>query len=313
MGFISERKALLALAAVVVVADIAAIFVCFQTRKDRRKSTTAVMISLLLSDLLFGAILLPVRIADTCLSGYRNLHVFLYIYAYLLFLSAFNALFLSFDRYANVIKPLWRRLISTRTIARGLVLTWILPAIISVLPLTWTFLTGYNSSITKIYRYILLALLCFVFLAIISLQIRVLCGLYIYWSTSKKKSALRKTRGNGASLARKECRQRISSTVLFLSLITTSVVTWLPTIAYNIKPFPDLTSVSLFALMTNAMVDPLLIFAFNIKSMMKRLKSKKASARTTQTAKSRTNPAAKNQAIKLEHHSLEQAPLRTKT
>ena len=77
--------------------------------------------------------------------------------------------------------------------------------------------------------------------------------------------------------------------------------------------FPDLTSVSLFALMANAMVDPLLIFAFNIKSMMKRLKSKKASARTSQTAKSRTNPAAKNQAIKLEHHSLEQAPLRTKT
>ena len=239
MGFISEWKALLALAAVVIVADIAAIFVCFQTRKDRRKSTTAVMISLLLSDLLFGAILLPVRIVDTCLKGYRNLPVFLYIYAYLLFLSAFNALFLSFDRYANVIKPLWRRLISTRTITRGLVLTWILPAIISVLPLTWTFLTGYNSSITKIYRYILLALLCFVFLAIISLQIRVLCGLYVYWSTSKKKSALRKTRGNGASQARKECRQRISSTVLFLSLITTSVVTWLPTIAYNIKPFPQ--------------------------------------------------------------------------
>ena len=300
MGVISEWKALLAVAVAGVIANVTGIFVCLKSRRDRRKSTTAIMISLLLSDMLFGAVLIPVRIVEICFNGYGHMPIFFYIYAYLLFLSAFNTLFLSFDRYASVIKPLWRRLIGTRTIVKGLFLAWFSPAVISLLPLTWSYTAGYNSKITKIYSHVLLALLCFILLAVVSLQARVLCGLFMYWSSSKKKDTLRKTKGNGKSQIRRERRQKLNSTVLFLSLITTSVVTWLPTIAYNIKPFPELTKVSLFALMANSIVDPLLIIGFNINSMVKRLRKKQSIPRTTQTTKSRTYPAVKNQTIELD-------------
>ena len=301
MGVISQWKILLAVAVVGVIANVTAIFVCLKSRKDRRKSTTAIMISLLLSDMLFGAVLIPVRIVEICFNGYGHLPIFFYIYAYLLFLSAFNTLFLSFDRYASVIKPLWRRLISTRTIAKGLLLAWLSPAVISLLPLTWSYTAGYNSKITKIYSYVLLALLCIILLTVVSLQMRVLCGLFMYWSSSTRKDTLRKTKGDGKSQMRKERRQRLNSTLLVLSLITTSVVTWLPTIAYNIKPFPELTKVSLFALMANSILDPLLIISFNIKSMMMRLRKKPGTPRTTQTTRSRTYPSVKNQIIELDN------------
>ena len=292
MGLLSEWRALLAVAVVVVIFDLAAIFVCFKTRNDRRKSTTALMISLLISDVLFGAVLIPIRIVHIYLKGGT---AFLYIYAYLLFLSAFNALFLSFDRYACVIRPLWRRLISTRTIAKGLFVTWLSPAFISLLPLTWSYVAGYQSQITKIYSYVLLALLCFMLLAVVLFQLRVLCGLYTYWSSSNKKDPLRKTQGDGKSQNREEYKKRVNSTVLFLCLITTSVITWLPTIIYNISPFPELTNVSLFALMVNAIIDPLLIIGFNTKTMLKRLKKAKEIRRATQTTRSRIQLTVRNQ------------------
>lgn len=285
MGLISEWKALVVVAVIVVGFDLTAILVCLKTRKERRTSTTALMISLLFSDMLFGAILIPVRIVDVYL---QESSIFRYIYAYILFLSAFNALFLSFDRYASVIRPLWRRLISTRKIAKGLLATWLIPALISLLPLTWAYITGYNSEITKIYSHILLAILCLILCSVVLLQVRVLCGLFRYWSTSKKKEPLRRTPGGGQSTVRKDLSRKVNSTVLFLCLIITSVVTWLPTIIYNITPFPELTKVSLFALMINAVVDPLLIIGFNIKSIVKRLKSGEDFQQITQTTRSRT-------------------------
>ena len=275
MQLFSEWRGLLASAVVAVIEDIAATVVCIKTRRDRRKSTTAVMVSLLLSDMLFGAVLIPVRIVEISLNGRGKLSVFYYVYAYVLFLSAFNALFLSFERYASVIRPLWRRLIGTRTIVKGLFLTWLFPAVISLLPLTWSFIAGYDSKVTQIYSYFLLALLCFSTLAVLSLQIRVLCGLFSNWSSSQKKVRLHRAKGN--SVVRNERQQRVKSTVLVLLLIATSIVTWLPTIIYNIKPDAELTGVSLFTLMMNSMVDPLLIVGFHIQSLMKSISKKQPS------------------------------------
>ena len=170
MELLSEWRGLLAFAVVAVIEDVAATVVCIKTQRDRRKSTTAVMISLLLSDMLFGAVLMPVRIVEISLNGRVKLSVFYYVYAYLLFLSAFNALFLSFERYASVIRALWRRLISTGTILKGLFLTWLSPAVISLLPLTWSFIAGYDSKVTQKYSHFLLALLCFNLLAVLNLH-----------------------------------------------------------------------------------------------------------------------------------------------
>lgn len=291
MGLISEWRSLAAVAATVVVINLAAILVCIATRKDRRKSTTVLMVSLLLSDMLFGAILIPVRIIDMFVD---NSDIFKYIYAFILFLSAFNALFLSFDRYASVIRPLWRRLVSTRTIVKGIFVTWLLPAVISLLPLTWSYFIGYNSEATKIYSYTLLGLLCLVLCLVVLFQIRVLCGLFMYWTSSNKKGPLRSYGGGGRSQSRKEHRRKFNSTTLFLCLITTSVVTWLPTIIYNIRPFPELIKVSLFALMVNAVMDPLLILGFNAKAVFNRLRNPRRTPHVTQSTRSRFQLTVRN-------------------
>ena len=288
MGLISEWEFLVAVAVIVVLVDLAAIAVCIKSRHDRRKSTTVVMVSLLASDALFGAVLLPVRVIELC---NRKNAVFPYIYAYLLFLSAFNALYLSFDRYASIMKPLWRRLIGTRTICRGLVITWTIPAVISIMPLSWVYVIGYNSQVTKVYTYILLGLLCLILISIVILQLLVVLGLLRYWSSSKKKMPLRKNQGRRDHPV-KELKRKINSSIFFFSLIATSIVTWLPTIIYNISPFPELSTVSLFTLMGNALIDPLLVISFNTRSLFKKWQLRKRGRQLTQTTRSRVPDAA---------------------
>ena len=262
------------------------ITICIVTKQERRKSTTALMVSLLCSDMLFGAVLIPVRVIDI---WFVKSDVFLYIYAYILFLSAFNALFLSFDRYASVIKPLWRRLVETRTIIKGLLITWVVPGVLSLLPISWTHATGYSSQATNIYRYLLLTLLCAILVSIVILQGLVFVGLVKYWTASKRKNfPLRRSHSGGCNPA-KEFKKKLCTCSLFVCLITTSVVTWLPTIVYNIMPFPHLSTISLFALLVNAVCDPLLIISFNVRSLRRR----RAERRKSQTS-ARTNMLLKN-------------------
>ncbi len=261
MGWMSEWRYLVPISSLVIILNLIAVIITLKSRKERRKSTTALMVSLQASDATFGAIILPVRMIEIWLA-YSE--VFPYVYAYLVLVSALNSFSLSLDRYASVVKPLWRRLISNGTIMKGLLVIWICPLLVSLIPLTWTHVTGYNSLATFIYSYCLVGILIFIMLFIILFQALVMRGLFQYWSKLKKDASMRQSlRGRNSS----EFKQKLNSTMLCSCLIITTVLTWLPTIIYNFIDEASLSKFSLFALMVNSMFDPFLVILFNSKGM----------------------------------------------
>ncbi len=264
MGWLSEWQYLVPISAFVIVMNIVAITVTYKLREERRKSTTVLVISLLLSDAMFGAIVLPSRIIEIWLA---KSDVFPYVYAYVLFVSAFNSFCLALDRYLSVVKPLWRRRISTGTVKKGLVLTWTSPLFLSLLPLSWVYSIGYNSIATIIYAYVLVGILIIIMSCIVVFQSLVMYYLFRYWSSLRKGRLRRSNRGRSQSM---EFKQKLNSSLLCTCLIITTVITWFPTILYNLVPYeiPGLSKVSLFSLMVSSLFDPFLIIIFNSRDLL---------------------------------------------
>eukprot|EP00794_Sanderia_malayensis_P005597 gene5597-6286_t len=268
MSWFSEWQYLAPISAFVTLLNIAAIIVICNTRKDRRKSTTFLMISLLISDASFGAVLMPVRIVEIWMTYHG---VFPYLYAYFIFVSAFNSFCLALDRYASIVKPLWRRRIDDSIVTKGLIVTWSVPLVLSLLPLSWTYSMGYDSNATTVYGNVLVGILMLIVACIVIFQLLLVHGLYRYWLSLRRTNMLRSFRGQ---VQVNDFKVKRNSSLLCSCLIISTVITWLPTIVLNFIDLVLLSKVSLFALMVNSLFDPLLVILCNSKKVLRAFRRK---------------------------------------
>ena len=255
--WVFSSECLVPISILITVLNTGACFLTLKSRPERRKPTTMLLLSMHTSDLLFGAILLPVKLIETLINEDR---IFPYIYCYILFVSVFNAILLATDRYFSSVKPLKRLLVSTRNVTAGLTFAWLCPVLISLLPLTWCFTVGYNSIYTEVYRYILVSLLCCALIVVVSLQASVMWNVFRFWRRRKRHKSLRNSKPN----ANYVWRRKLRATVLIVSLLTSTIITWLPTIILNFHATTSfLVNFSLLSLLVNSLVDPIFIFFYN--------------------------------------------------
>ena len=269
----SDFKFLLPLSLVVVILNGIAIYIVVQTKGERRKSNTFILVSLLVGDILIGAVVIPARIIEI---HFLKSAAFPYIYAYILFIAAFNIALLTWERYTSITKPLWRRKIGNGKMITILVINWTLPAFISLIPLCWEYSKN-RKTITQIYRYVLVVILLSVVATVVVLQALVLRALFVFWKGKKggKNPVLTKTTRSG----RQSFRKKLSSAFLVISVTMSTIVTWLPTIILNFRPdwvTTWVTKLSLYSFFVNSLVDPVLILMFNFNLCLRLLKQRRA-------------------------------------
>lgn len=131
------------------------IIVCLLVYRFRylRTWTNGFIASLAVSDILFGVILVPVHIIDA-MSPANG-----YLIAVVLLVNIANLLSTTFDRYLAVLKPFMYSTFMEKHFRHILVLAWVVPTIVALLPLVWS--ADPNTTIHTVY------LLCVLLLGIL--------------------------------------------------------------------------------------------------------------------------------------------------
>lgn len=116
-----------------VLITVENLLVCFLVYRFRKLRTfmNGFVVSLALSDVLFGAVLLPVSIADQFnpVNGY--------LISFILFANVTNLFAVTLDRYLAVMNALRYSYTMTKHFVKILVVAWILPVPLCLLPLGW--------------------------------------------------------------------------------------------------------------------------------------------------------------------------------
>lgn len=99
--------------------------------KILRTFTNGFVVSLALSDVLFGCLLLPMNIAD------EEHPANLYLVCIILFANVTNLLAVTLDRYLAILHPLVYTYKMTKYFVRILIVTWAIPVPVALLPLAW--------------------------------------------------------------------------------------------------------------------------------------------------------------------------------
>lgn len=109
------------------------LLVCFLVYRFRklRTFTNGFVVSLALSDVLFGAVLIPVNITDE-----KN-PVNAYLISFILFANVTNLFAVTLDRYLAVMNSLRYSYTMTKYFVKILLTAWILPVPLTLLPLAW--------------------------------------------------------------------------------------------------------------------------------------------------------------------------------
>eukprot|EP00794_Sanderia_malayensis_P005193 gene5193-5848_t len=268
---LSDLKFLVPLSVSVMVLNSVSIWLVNKTRGVRKKSTSRILISLLVSDMLIGAVVIPTRVIDVLL---HQSAVFPYIYAYLLFVAAFNVFVLTWDRYTSIGRPLQWKFVGNGRISKILVAVWVVPAVISLMPLAWVHNSVSSSILPLIYRYLLVTILLVVILVVSIFQGLLVYELHCFWYGKRDKDAARLSAGAGNGSPRKRngsLRKRVASLALIVGVSFGTIATWLPTIVLNFRPEFMTTWVaklSLYSFFINSLVDPILVIAFNFEAYL---------------------------------------------
>lgn len=99
--------------------------------KSLRSYTNGFVVSLAVSDILTGALLLPLYITAPAFPGTG------YVVCAILLTGVANVCAVTLDRYLAILKPFTYYAIMTRHYIKFLVGSWILPIVISIIPLIW--------------------------------------------------------------------------------------------------------------------------------------------------------------------------------
>lgn len=109
------------------------LLVCFLVYRFRklRTFTNGFVVSLAISDILFGAVLIPVNVADQ-LNPANG-----YLVSFILFANVTNLFAVTLDRYLAVMNSLRYSYTMTKHFVKILLTAWILPIPLSLVPLFW--------------------------------------------------------------------------------------------------------------------------------------------------------------------------------
>ena len=226
-------------------------------KKALRTNTNWLMVSLAVSDILTGGILLPVYLIEP------NSVVTGYLVCLILLWGVANLCAVTYDRYIAIIKPLEYPYRAPKILKRALVLSWLLPAIYSLLPLFWD--TNPDLKIHKAY------MVCLQFFGIVVPYIFITFAYVRMFRHVRQSLAMKK---NMKSLrVHKSERRRISSDAkvakVFSIVASAFLLCWLPIIYITtakiinrIEVIPGaLPVVSLFTVATGSLVNPFM-YAF---------------------------------------------------
>lgn len=134
------------------------LLVCFLVYRFRklRTFTNGFVVSLALSDVLFGAVLIPVNIRDqfNAVNGY--------LISFILFANVTNLFAVTLDRYLAVMNSLRYSYTMTKNFVKILVMAWILPAPLCLLPLLWQ--TGSTAETIYLFFIVIGVILPYIFI-----------------------------------------------------------------------------------------------------------------------------------------------------
>lgn len=226
-------------------------------RKALRTNTNWLMVSLAVSDILTGGVLLPVYlILPTSV-------VTSYIVCMILISGVANLCSVTYDRYIAIMKPLQYPYRAPKILKRALILSWLVPLIYSLLPLFWD--TNPKLKIHKAY------MVCLQFFGIVVPYIFITFAYVRMFKQVRRSLAMKK---NMESLrAHKSEQRRISADAkvakVFSIVASAFILCWLPIIyittadiinRLDIIPY-SLSIVSFFTIATSSLVNPLM-YAF---------------------------------------------------
>ena len=230
--------------------------VCFN--KTLRTYTNWLVLSLAVSDILTGGVLLPILLIKPASL------VTDYFIALILLSGVANICAVTYDRYVAIIKPLLYPYLAPKLFKRAIVVSWLIPTIYTVFPLAWD--TNRTKTIHIVYA---------VCLEIFGVVVPYIFITFAYVRIFRKARHSLTTRKNfeSAGEQRKE-RRRVSSDAqvakVFCTISTAFLLSWLPilysTTVYRVLNLPDLIpdalfTISLFTVAASSLVNPL-IYAF---------------------------------------------------
>ena len=245
------------LSVIVVVANCCVCaLVCFN--KTLRTYTNWLVLSLAVSDILTGGVLLPIVLLNPT-SLVTN-----YFISLILLSGVANACAVTYDRYVTIIKPLLYPYLAPKLFKRALVISWLIPTIYIVLPLAWD--TDPTKTIHIVY------VVCLEVFGVVVPYIFTTFAYVQIFRQVRKSLTMRKD--FECARGQRKKRRRISSDAqvakVFCIVSTSFLLSWLPmlysTTVYQVLKRPDLIPVVLdtispFTVATSSLVNPL-IYAF---------------------------------------------------
>ncbi|XP_022805141.1 D(4) dopamine receptor-like [Stylophora pistillata] len=248
------------------------ILVCAMVIHDKklRTMTNYLVLSLSVSDLMIAVVFVPVYIID----HYAKTVIAGYFVAFVLLATVFNLCGVTYERYIALTRPFrYRAIINNQNVSLIIGISWILPLIISLLPLAWN--TDASSTIHKAYLAIILATCIFIpSTTMVCVYMSLLRVVHRFVIRNKKRTC----NGNntGYRAGNEEKAARVFAIVLLMFLVC-----WLPLIYINICLITDqrqllsneLIIISFYTLVLNSILDPV-IFALYKKDFRDTLKKR---------------------------------------
>ena len=242
--------------------------------KKLRTMTNYLVVSLSVSDLLVAIVFVPVYIID----HYAKTIIGGYFVAFILLATVFNLCGVTYERYIALTRPFrYRTIISCQKVSGIIAISWIIPLLLSLLPLAWN--TDVKYTIHKVYLAIVLVTCIFIpCTTMVCVYMRLLRVVHRFVLRNKKRTS--KGNATGHRAGNDEKAARVFAIVLGMFLLC-----WLPLIYINICLIFDqnqlvtneLIFISFYTLVLNSILDPV-ICAFYKKDfremMRKRLKLK---------------------------------------
>lgn len=248
------------------------LFVCAMVifNKKLRTMTNYLVLSLSISDLMVAVVFVPVYIIDhyvkTVIAGY--------FVAFVLLTTVFNLCGVTYERYIALTRPFrYRAIINNQNVTVIISISWILPLILSLLPLAWN--TDATSTIHKAYLATILATCIFIpCTTMVCVYMGLLRVVHRFVIRNKKRTC--KGNNTGYRAGNEEKAAGVFAIVLAMFLVC-----WLPLIYINICLITDqrhllsheLILISFYTLVLNSILDPV-IFALYKKDFREMLKKR---------------------------------------
>ena len=256
---VSYLVSLSILSVLVVVMNV---FVCCLVciNKALRTYTNGFIMSLALSDILTGGVLLPMVLSkpSSLATGY--------LICMILLSSSCNLSSVTYARYAAIMKPLRSRYLVPKMFKKAVIFSWLMPIIFSSLPLFWN--TNYELQIHKVYN------ICVQVFGFVVPCVFIAFAYVRMFKEVRRSLALQKNFQVESSQERTNERRRLSKEIkiakVFCIISAIFLFCWLPIVYMTTAQMvfsrfdiiPDfMPTVSSFTVAINSLVNPV-IYAF---------------------------------------------------